>query len=78
VLDVLDAEQELLDSKVNLVRAQRDEVVAAYQLASATGQLTAQKLGLPVELYDPTVYYSETRDRWWGTDIREGDTAKPR
>ena len=78
VLDELDAEQELLDSKVNLVRAQRDEVVAAYQLASATGQLTAQKLGLPVELYDPTVYYSETRDRWWGTDIREGDTAKPR
>jgi len=69
VLDVLDAEQELLNAKVQLVQSQRDEVVAAYQLASATGQLTAVKLGLPVELYDPTRNYAETRGRWWGTGI---------
>jgi TolC family type I secretion outer membrane protein len=77
VLDVLDAEQELLDSKAALVRAQRDEIVAAYQLSAAVGQLTAQKLGLAVEIYDPTAYYNANRDRWWGTDIREGNTAKP-
>ncbi len=69
VLDVLDAEQELLNAKVQLVQSQRDEVVAAYQLASATGQLTAVKLGLPVEVYDPTRNYAETRGRWWGTGI---------
>lgn len=53
-LDVLDAEQELLDSRVSLVRAERDEYVAAFTLLSAMGQLTAQDLGLPVSYYDPT------------------------
>lgn len=76
VLDVLDAEQELLDAKVNLVRSQRDEIVAAFQLASATGQLTAQRLNLPVEIYDPTVNYNETRGRWWGTSINADGAAK--
>ncbi len=60
-LDVLDAEQELLDARVGLVRAQRDEQVAAYQLLSATGQLTADGLGLPVEIYDPTRHYRNVR-----------------
>lgn len=69
VLDVLDAEQELLDARVSLVRAQRDEVVAAYQLAAATGRLTAQALSLPVEIYDPTAHYNATRERWTGTEI---------
>ncbi len=78
VLDVLDAEQELLDAKVNLVRAQRDEIVAAYQLSAATGRLTAEKLALPVEVYDPTTYYNQTRGRWWGTDISTDSDAKPR
>jgi outer membrane protein len=40
VLDVLDAEQELLDSRVNLVRAQRDQIVAIYGVKSASGALT--------------------------------------
>ena len=75
VLDVLDAEQELLNAKVQLVQSQRDEVVAAYQLTSATGQLTALKLGLEVELYDPTRNYAETRGRWWGTSINAGIPA---
>jgi outer membrane protein len=66
VLDVLDAEQELLDSKVNLVGAQRDEVVAAYRLRSAVGQLTARGLGLSVPYYDPEKHYREVRDKWFG------------
>lgn len=69
VLDVLDAEQELLNAKVQMVQSQRDEIVAAYQLSSATGQLTAVKLALPVDVYDPTRNYNETRGRWWGTSI---------
>ena len=44
VLDVLDAEQELLNSEVNLVSAERDEIVAQYQVKSALGQLTAKSL----------------------------------
>lgn len=68
-LDVLDAEQELLDARVELVRSQRDETAAAFQVLAATGQLTARQLGLPVEYYNPEVYYNEVRDKWYGTGI---------
>ncbi|MBF0373647.1 MAG: TolC family outer membrane protein [Alphaproteobacteria bacterium] len=69
VLDVLDAEQELMDARVSLVRAQRDEVVTAFQLKASMGQLTAQTLGLPVPVFDPTVHYREVRGKWFGGDI---------
>lgn len=66
VLDILDAEQELLDARVSYVRAQRDERVAGYELMSALGRLTAKDLGLGVDLYDPREHYKEVRDRWFG------------
>ena len=66
VLDVLDAEQELLDSRVNLVGAQRDLIVAIYGLKSALGSLTARALSLPVEYYDPEIHYREVREKWFG------------
>lgn len=68
VLDVLDAEQELLDAQVSLVSANRDEVVAAYTLLLAMGRLTAADLGLNVEYYDYDKHYREVSDRWWGTE----------
>ncbi|HSK38355.1 MAG TPA: TolC family outer membrane protein [Arenibaculum sp.] len=68
-LDVLDAEQELLDARVELVRSQRDETAAAFQVLAAIGQLTARQLGLPVEYYDPEIYYNEVRGKWYGTGI---------
>lgn len=67
VLDVLDAEQELLDANVNLVRAQRNERVAAFSLLSAVGGLTARDLGLPVVLHEPAEHYRDVRDQWFGT-----------
>lgn len=73
VLDVLDAEQELLDSRVNLVRAQRDQIVAIYGVKSAVGVLTARALDLPVDYYDPEEHYREVRDRWFG-GASGGDT----
>lgn len=66
VLDVLDAQQELLDSQVSLVRAQRDQVVAAFQLDAALGEMTARRLDLPVVYYDPDQHYREVRDKWVG------------
>ena len=69
VLHVLDAEQELLDARVSLVRARRDLVVASYALRSAVGRLTADSLGLEVDLYDPKANYRKTRERWYGLDI---------
>lgn len=71
VLDVLNAEQELFSSKVSMVRAQHDEIVASFTLKSALGQMTAEGLALPVQVYDPTHNYNEVRDRWFGASINE-------
>lgn len=52
-LDVLDAEQELLDARVTLVGARRNEMVAAYALLAAVGRLNATDLGLGLTVYQP-------------------------
>ena len=67
LLDVLDAQQELLGAQTNLAGARHDEVVAAYRLLAAVGRLTARDLGLPVTLYDFEAHYLEVRDKFWGT-----------
>jgi TolC family type I secretion outer membrane protein len=72
VLDVLDAEQELLVSRVALSRAQRDEMVAIFELKSAMGQLTARDLELPVELYDPRSHFRQVRNKWFGGTSQGG------
>lgn len=69
ILDVLDAEQELLDARVAFIVAKRDEYVAAYQLISAIGDLRAAQLQLPTKLYDPTVHYDKVKYRWIGLTI---------
>ena len=69
ILDVLDAQQELLDSRVSLVRVQRDANVASYELFSAVGRLTAQDLSLPVDRYDYSAYFDNVRNRWFGANI---------
>jgi TolC family type I secretion outer membrane protein len=68
VLDVLDAEQALLDSRVSLIAAQRDEVVARFALLGTIGTLTAKDLKLNVEIYDPERNYRDVRDQWFGAD----------
>ncbi|HTW34080.1 MAG TPA: TolC family outer membrane protein [Rhizomicrobium sp.] len=66
ILDVLNAEQELLNSQVNLVSSKRDAAVAAYQLLSAVGTLTARGLALNVRTYDPLEHYDDNAGRWVG------------
>jgi outer membrane protein len=56
-LDVLNAEQELLDAETALVSSAIDEQIAAYSLLASMGLLTARHLGLGVETYDPAAYY---------------------
>lgn len=68
VIDVLDAQQDLFESQVNLVRAQAIEVQASYALRAATGRLTVVDLALAVEPYDPEAYYDHNRDRLFGLD----------
>lgn len=66
VLDVLDAEQELLNARVSFVGAQRDEVVAVFDLMGAMGRMTAKKMNLQVDLYDPRGHYRKVRGKWVG------------
>ncbi|WP_299592030.1 TolC family outer membrane protein [uncultured Tateyamaria sp.] len=61
-LDVLDAEQDLLDAETNRIAAQADQYIAAYSVLEAMGLLTAQRLKLPVQLYDPAAYYNLVKD----------------
>src|SRR6056297_59735 len=57
-LDVLDAEQELLNARASLISAQVDETIAAYQVLSSLGLLTADALKLDVPQFDPSAYYN--------------------
>ena len=68
VLDVLNAEQELLNSQVAVVTARHNAEVAAYGLLAATGQLTAKNLDLAVKLYNPKDHYDDDSDAWFGFD----------
>ena len=68
ILDVLDAYQELLNSSVEEVKARRDYYVSAMNVLLAMGKLTAKDLKLDVPLYNPKVYYKETRDKWLSLD----------
>lgn len=61
VLDVLDAEQELFVARVDLVQAQRDRIVAIYNLIASIGRLTAADLALPVEYYDVEEHYDDVK-----------------
>lgn len=66
ILDVLNAQQELLNSEVALVTSKRDAAVAAYQLRMSIGTLTATNLALPVTRYDPLIHYEDDAGRWFG------------
>ena len=68
-LDVLDAEEEVLQARANLITAQRDEYVAAYRMLASVGKLTLDHLGLDPgrELAAPD-YYETVRDRYFGYD----------
>ena len=57
-LDVLQAEQDLLDALTARVQSRANQATAAYSLLQAQGLLTAEHLGLAVEIYDPTLYYN--------------------
>ena len=71
-LDVLNAQQELVNARTALVTAQHDRVVASYTLLSAVGELNLPKLGLTIPLYDPMVHYQQVRDAWIGVRIPDG------
>ena len=71
-LDVLNAQQLLVNARVALVTAQRDRVVNSYLLVSAMGRLSASNLGLQVARYDPQVHFDQVKDKWFGLRTPDG------
>jgi outer membrane protein len=65
-LDVLNAQQTLLNSRVSLVQNLAQIVTDSYQVAQAIGRLTPYDLHLPVPLYDETAYYEAVKNKWVG------------
>ncbi|WP_368484125.1 TolC family protein [Phaeobacter sp. HF9A] len=61
-LDVLQAEQELLDAQTARLSARATQALAAYDLLQAQGLLTAENLNLAVERYDPEIYHNQVRN----------------
>ena len=71
-LDVLNAQQALVNARVALVTAQHDRVVASYAVLNAVGRLGPQVLNLPTSTYDPSVHYQQVRDSWFGVRNPDG------
>jgi outer membrane protein len=72
VLDVLNAQQALVNARVALVTAQHDRVVASYVVLSAVGRLSPRVLHLATPIYDPSVHYHQVRDNWLGVSTPDG------
>ena len=71
-LDVLNAQQALVNARVALVTAQHDRVVASYSVLNAVGRLSPQVLRLRTTIYDPSVHYHQVRDSWIGVRTPDG------
>ena len=71
-LDVLDAEQELLDARANRASAEADAQIAAYNLLSSMGLLTVRDLNLDIATYDPTEYYNAVGNAPVGSVSEQG------
>jgi outer membrane protein len=71
-LDVLNAQQALVNARVALVTAQHDRVVASYSVLNNVGRLSPQVLKLATTVYDPSVHYHQVRDSWYGVRTPDG------
>jgi outer membrane protein len=72
VLDVLNAQQAVVNARVALVTAQHDRVVASYAVLSAMGRLSPRVLHIAAPVYDPAVHYQQVRDNWFGVRTPDG------
>ncbi|OYU90554.1 MAG: channel protein TolC [Bradyrhizobiaceae bacterium PARB1] len=71
-LDVLNAQQALVNARVALVTAQHDRVVASYAVLNAVGRLSPTVMKLNTNVYDPSVHYHQVRDSWAGVRTPDG------
>ncbi len=71
-LDVLRAQQDVINAQVSLANSQRDSVVAAYAVLSAVGRLNSDSLALAVVRYSPEEHYLAVKDKWFGLRTPDG------
>ncbi|UTD30710.1 TolC family outer membrane protein [Bradyrhizobium sp. WD16] len=71
-VDVLNAQQDLINAKSRQIQAQRDRVIASYTLLNAVGRLDVRTLGLNTPDYLPDVHYHQVRDAWHGLRTPDG------
>jgi outer membrane protein len=71
-IDVLNAQQALVNARIALVTAQHDRVVASYAVLNAVGRLSPPVLNLATSAYDPSVHYQQVRDKWFGVRTPDG------
>lgn len=71
-IDVLNAEQALVNGQISEVAAQRDQLLSSYQLLQAMGHLTARRLGV-TGIYDVKEHYNDVRNKWIGLDPETGE-----
>jgi len=70
--DVLNAQQALLEARVNLVSAQHDKIIGTYSALAAIGRLSVRDLQLDVTPYDPNRHYEQIKDKWFGVTTTDG------
>jgi outer membrane protein len=71
-LDVLNAQQELLTARVNLITAQHDRVVFSYSVVRAVGRLSRNLLNLNVSQYSAKQHFDQVKDLWYGVRTPDG------
>ena len=71
-LDVLNAQQALVNARIALVTAQHDRVAASYGVLNSVGRLSPRVLDLAITVYDPSVHYQQVRDSWFGIRTPDG------
>ncbi|MET0370805.1 MAG: TolC family outer membrane protein [Sphingobium sp.] len=77
ILDILNAEQEALNARVELVTARRNAYVAGFTLLAAMGHAEADDLALEGgALYDPMVNYDRVKGKWFDWDFDPAPTAQ--
>jgi outer membrane protein len=76
ILDILNAEQEALNARVQLVSARRNAYVAGFSLLAAMGHAEAKNLGLDGgPLYDPVTNYDRVKGKWIDFDFDAAPAA---
>lgn len=61
-LEVLDAEQDVLDARAARARTEAERYFRVYQLLATMGKLTVKDLNLGIPTYDVTGYYNYVKD----------------